>query len=55
MDNLAKAIGVSGKTEGMDGSQVWPEYQKGNIDKIMDYCADDVLCTKYIYKRLTFS
>lgn len=55
MDNLAKAIGVTGKTESMDGSQVWPEYQKGNIDKIMDYCADDVLCTKEIYKRLTFS
>lgn len=54
MDNLAKALGVKGKTEGMNGSQVYPEYQKGNIDKIADYCADDVECTKEIYKRLTF-
>ena len=54
MNNLAKALGVVGKTEGMDGSQVWPEYQKGNIKKIAEYCADDVESTKAIYKRLTF-
>jgi len=54
MDNLAKALGVKGKTEGMSGAGVWPEYQKGNIQKIADYCADDVECTKEIYKRLTF-
>ncbi len=55
MDNLASALSVKGKTEGMDGSQVWPEYEKGNIQKIADYCADDVECTYDIYKRLTFS
>ena len=54
MDNLAKTLGIAGKTDGMDGSQVWPEYQKGNIQKIVDYCEDDVLCTSEIYKRLTF-
>jgi hypothetical protein len=54
MDNLAKALGVKGKTEGMDGSQVWPEFEKGNIDKIADYCVDDVECTREIYNRLTF-
>jgi len=54
MNNLAKALGAQGKTEGMDGSQVFPEYEKGNIQKIADYCADDVDCTKEIYKRLTF-
>ena len=54
MDNLAKALGVKGKTEGMNGAEVWPEYQKGNIKKIANYCADDVECTREIYKRLTF-
>lgn len=54
MNNLSKALGVVGKTKGMDGSQVWPEYQKGNIKKIAEYCADDVESTKAIYKRLTF-
>lgn len=55
MDNLAKSLGIKGKTGGMDGSKVWPEYQAGNIDKIADYCADDVYCTKEIYNRLTFN
>jgi predicted PolB exonuclease-like 3'-5' exonuclease len=30
-----------GKTEGMDGSQVWPTWQAGKIDVIRDYCRDD--------------
>ena len=55
MDNLAGYLGIKGKTEGMDGSQVWPEYQAGNIDKIANYCADDVGCTRAIYNRLTFN
>ena len=54
MDNLADALGLKGKTEGMDGSQVWPEYQKGNIDKIASYCIDDIICTRNIYNKLTF-
>lgn len=54
MDNLANILGIKGKTDGMDGSQVWPEFQKGNINKIANYCADDVECTREIYKRITF-
>jgi hypothetical protein len=54
MDNLAAALGLKGKTEEMDGSQVWPEYQKGNIEKIASYCIDDVICTRDIYNKLTF-
>jgi hypothetical protein len=54
MDSLADALGLKGKTEGMDGSQVWPEYQKGNIDRIASYCIDDVMCTRSIYNKLTF-
>ena len=53
LDRLAKILGLGSKTEGMDGSQVWPEYQKGNIKKISDYCLDDVRLTKAIYERLT--
>lgn len=54
LDSLAKILGLGSKTEGMDGSQVWPEYQKGNIQKITNYCMDDVRLTKAIYERLTF-
>lgn len=53
LDRLAKILKLGGKTEGMDGSQVWPEFQKGNIKKIADYCMDDVRLTKAIYERLT--
>jgi len=53
LDRLAKILRLGSKTEGMDGSQVWPEFQKGNIQKIADYCMDDVRLTKAIFERLT--
>lgn len=54
LNNLSKILGLQGKTEGMSGADVWPEYQKGNIEKIAEYCKQDVLATYQIYKRLTF-
>jgi len=54
LNNLAAILGEGSKTEGMDGSQVWPEYQKGNIDKIVSYCVDDVDLTTKVYKRLAY-
>lgn len=54
LNNLAKALDLGSKTEGMDGSQVWPEFQKGNIDKIVSYCEDDVELTRKVYERLAF-
>jgi len=55
LDNLCGYLGVKGKLEGMDGSKVWPEYQQGNIDKITEYCIDDVRCLIDVYNRLTFN
>lgn len=54
LDRLCGILGVTGKTEGMSGADVWPEYQKGNIDKIAEYCMDDVRATKSVYNLLTF-
>jgi hypothetical protein len=54
LDRLSDILGVGSKTKGMSGADVWPEYQKGNIDKIAKYCADDVELTKKIFNRLTF-
>ena len=54
LNNLSKILGLGQKTEGMDGSQVWPEYQKGNIKKIAEYCMDDVRLTKAIHNKLNF-
>lgn len=54
LNNLCKYLGIKGKMEGMDGSQVWPEYEAGNIGKISKYCSEDVRCLIEVYKRLTF-
>lgn len=54
LDNLAKQLGLGGKYEGMDGSQVWPEFKVGNIDKIAEYCADDVRLLREIYNKINF-
>ena len=53
-DNLCKILGLETKP-GMTGADVWPEYQKGNIDKISDYCKHDVETVIKIHKRLTWS
>lgn len=54
LNDLAKILELEGKTEGMDGSKVWPEYQLGNIDKISQYCAQDVEVLDNVYKRMNF-
>ena len=53
LDTISTILGLGSK-DGMDGSQVWPEYQAGNIDKIADYCRNDVRLTREIYKRILF-
>lgn len=53
-DNLCKILGLKTKP-GMTGADVWPEYQKGNIDKIAEYCKHDVESVIEIHKRLTWS
>ena len=53
MDKLCRAFGIDGKGN-FDGSMVastWPV----DPQKVIDYCKDDVIRTRLIYKRLTFS
>ncbi len=50
LDHIAKQLGFPGKM-GMDGSQVWDEYQAGNLKGIRDYCETDVLNTYLVYLR----
>jgi len=42
--------GLPGKL-GMDGSQVWPAYKRGEIDAIRNYCETDVANTYLLYLR----
>ena len=53
-DNLAKALGLAGKPSDISGATVWDEVAKGNIDRVAEYCKDDVEQNREIYKRMTF-
>lgn len=54
LDRLASALCLEGKEEGMSGADVWPEYQKGNLNGIAKYCAQDVEVLKAVYNRIKF-
>ncbi|MCA8266468.1 3'-5' exonuclease family protein [Burkholderia vietnamiensis] len=54
LDALCRALGVPGKTEGMDGSQVWDYVRSGRIAEVAAYCADDIDASRNCYKRMTF-
>lgn len=53
MDALCKAFGLDGKGD-FDGSMVadtWP----ADPEKVISYCKDDVIRTRQMYERITFS
>ena len=51
LDSLAKIIGLPGKT-GVDGSKVSELFDNGFIDKIQNYCLQDVVQTAFLFLRL---
>jgi 3'-5' exonuclease len=50
LDALAKLCGFPGKL-GMDGSQVWRSYERGEIAEIRHYCETDVANTYLVFLR----
>ena len=50
LDDMAQLAGFPGKL-GMDGSQVWPAYQRGELPAIRDYCETDAVNTYLMYLR----
>ena len=50
LDAMAKLCGLPGKL-GMDGSQVWPAWKRGEIAAIRAYCETDVVNTYVLYLR----
>ncbi|HZZ92779.1 MAG TPA: 3'-5' exonuclease [Usitatibacter sp.] len=50
LDEIAQLCGLPGKL-GMDGSQVWPAWQRGEIGAIRDYCETDVANTYLLFLR----
>ena len=47
---MAQLCGFPGKL-GMDGSQVWGAYQRGELQNIRDYCETDVMNTYLVFLR----
>jgi len=45
LDKAARGMGLSGKTPGMDGSQVPLLWQQGQFDKVLEYLSQDVKAT----------
>ncbi len=50
LDDMARLCGFPGKL-GMDGSQVWEAFQRGEIGAIRNYCETDVANTYLVFLR----
>jgi len=53
-DNLCIALGLECKPEDICGANVWDHYKAGNIERIAEYNANDILTVRKIYNRLHF-
>jgi predicted PolB exonuclease-like 3'-5' exonuclease len=51
MHEISLALGLTGKPEGIDGSEVASYFQAGRIKEIADYCETDVTNTYQIWLR----
>lgn len=53
-DNLAKMLGLPGKPDDINGSNVWDHYKAGDIERIAEYNQQDVETVIAIYNRINF-
>lgn len=51
MDNLCAALGIEGKGDGLDGSQVAQAWVEGRHSEIAAYCAADAERTRAIHRK----
>lgn len=51
MDKLCEALGLAGKSEGLDGSQVGKAWAEGRHAQIIEYCMGDVERTRAIHRK----
>lgn len=53
LDRLCKVLGVvSPKASGFSGADVWPAYQRGEIERIREYALQDVIATRACWQRM---
>lgn len=50
---LCRVLGIQGKPDDIDGSNVWDYYQAGDIEKISEYCRGDVDRCREMYNIMT--
>lgn len=50
LDRLAKGLGLPGKTAGMDGAKAPEMWAKGERQKVIEYCVQDVRTTADVYR-----
>jgi predicted PolB exonuclease-like 3'-5' exonuclease len=53
LDRLGRALSLGGKGD-FNGSMVWDAIKNGEIERVAEYCAEDVELTRDIYKRMQF-
>ena len=51
LNELSRCLGLPGKPDGIDGSQVETYYRAGKIKEIADYCETDVVNTYRVWLR----
>jgi 3'-5' exonuclease len=51
LNELSKIMGMPGKPEGIDGTEVEPYFLEGRIKEIADYCETDVVNTYRVWLR----
>ena len=52
LDDIAKFLGVDGKSDGINGSMVYQMYLDGKHDEIKTYCAQDVRVVREVYEKI---
>lgn len=54
MDRICRLMGIPGKGD-FGGADVWPAVERGEYQRVADYCRDDVSRTRAMHKRMTFA
>lgn len=54
LDKLCTALGVPSPKGEIDGSMVGQYVADGRIAEVADYCRNDIMATRLVYKRMTF-
>lgn len=52
LDDIAKFLGIESKTDGVNGSMVYPMFQAGKHQEIEAYCLQDVRVVREIYNSI---